>query len=57
MLTTKGCVFHSNRGSQYTGERYQTLLKSYGMRVSQGDVGAYWNNAVVERFFCSLNYD
>uniref|UniRef100_UPI00187E276D IS3 family transposase n=1 Tax=Escherichia coli TaxID=562 RepID=UPI00187E276D len=54
---SKGCVFHSDRGSQYTSGHYQALLKSYDMRSSQGDVGACWDNAVVERFFGSLKHD
>lgn len=41
----KGLVFHSDRGSQYTS------------KASMGDVGACWDNAVVERFFGSLKYD
>ncbi|EGQ8057174.1 DDE-type integrase/transposase/recombinase, partial [Vibrio alginolyticus] len=46
-----------DRGSQYTSKRYQKLLKSYGIRSSMGDVGACWDNAVVERFFGSLKHD
>ena len=53
----RGLVFHSDRGSQYTSKRYQKLLQSYGMRSSMGDVGACWDNAVVERFFGSLKHD
>jgi len=53
----KGLVFHSDRGSQYTSKRYRQLLTSYGMRASMGDVGACWDNAVVERFFGSLKHD
>lgn len=53
----RGLVFHSDRGSQYTSYRYRKLLKSYGMRASMGDVGACWDNAVVERFFGSLKHD
>jgi putative transposase len=53
----KGCVFHSDRGSQYTSRRYRKLLKDFGMRASMGDVGACWDNAVVERFFGSLKHD
>ena len=53
----KGVVFHSDRGSQYTSAHFQKLLKSYGMRSSMGDVGACWDNAVVERFFGSLKHD
>lgn len=54
---TKGLVFHSDRGSQYTSKRYRNLLKQFGMRASMGDVGACWDNAVVERFFGSLKHD
>lgn len=53
----KGLVFHSDRGSQYTSKHYQNLLESYGIRSSMGDVGACWDNAVVERFFGSLKHD
>ena len=53
----KGLVFHSDRGSQYTSKRYRNLLASYGMRASMGDIGACWDNAVVERFFGSLKHD
>jgi putative transposase len=33
-------VFHSDRGSQYTGRLYQGLLASFGIRPSMSDVGA-----------------
>lgn len=53
----KGLVFHSDRGSQYTSKSYRKLLVCYGIRASMGDVGACWDNAVVERFFGSLKHD
>lgn len=53
----KGLVFHSDRGSQYTSKRYRRLLSGFNMRASMGDVGACWDNAVVERFFGSLKHD
>jgi len=53
----KGLIFHSDRGSQYTSKSYRELLENYGVRASMGDVGACWDNAVVERFFGSLKYD
>jgi putative transposase len=53
----KGLVFHSDRGSQYTSRRYRQLIEGYGVRASMGDVGACWDNAVVERFFGSLKHD
>ncbi len=53
----KGLVFHSDRGSQYTSKSYRQLLWRKGIRASMGDVGACWDNAVVERFFGSLKHD
>jgi putative transposase len=53
----KGLVFHSDRGSQYTSKQYRQLLSSYDIRASMGDEGACWDNAVVERFFGSLQHD
>ncbi|OTA17572.1 transposase OrfAB, subunit B [Xenorhabdus vietnamensis] len=53
----KGLVFYIDRGSQYTSKRYGALLDNFGIRASMGDVGAYWDNAVVERFFGSLKHD
>ena len=38
-------------------KRYRNLLANYGIRASMGDVGACWDNAVVERFFGSLKHD
>ncbi|MBB1437549.1 IS3 family transposase [Shewanella sp. SG41-4] len=53
----KGLVFHSDRGSQYTSKGYRRLLTKFDCRASMGDVGACWDNAVVERFFGSLKHD
>jgi putative transposase len=50
-------VFHSDRDSQYTGRHFGKLLNGYGIRASIGDVGACWDNALVERFFGSLKHD
>ena len=53
----KGVVFHSDHGSQYTSRRFRKLLDKKGLRSSMGDVGACWDNAVVERFLGSLKHD
>ena len=53
----RGLVFHSDRGSQYTGSHYRKLLAAHGVRASMGSIGACWDNAVVERFFGSLKHD
>ena len=53
----RGLVFHSDRGCQYTSKKFRDLLEGFGIRSSMGDVGACWDNAVVERFFGSLKHD
>lgn len=53
----EGLVFHSDRGSQYTSKYFRNVLKKHKMVASMGDVGACWDNAVVERFFGSLKHD
>ena len=52
-----GLVVHTDRGSQYTGHRFQASLETFGLRSSMGDVGACWDNAVMERFFGSLKHE
>lgn len=54
---SQGLVVHTDRGSQYTSHRFQKLLGSYGLRSSMGDVGACWDNAVMERFWGSLKHE
>jgi putative transposase len=48
-----GLMHHSDRGSQYCSEAYQTLLKQHGIRSSMSRKGNCWDNAVMERFFKS----
>lgn len=52
-----GVIFHSDRGSQYTSKMLRTELEKMHIKPSMGDVGACWDNAVVERFFGSLKHD
>jgi len=47
-------LHHSDRGSQYTAERYQQGLTRYGLQCSMSRPGNCWDNAVVESFFASL---
>jgi putative transposase len=53
----QGLVFHSDRGYQHTSKHFGKLLKGNGILAFMGDVGACWDNAVVERFFGSLKHD
>jgi putative transposase len=49
-----GLIFHSDRGSQYTGKSFQKLLNKHQAIPSMSGRGACLDNAVVERFFGSL---
>lgn len=49
-----GLMHHSDRGSQYASDDYQTKLINAGIIVSMSRKGDCWDNAVMERFFGSL---
>ena len=49
-----GLIHHSDRGSQYTSQDYQLLLKAHQARPSLGHVGSCFDNAAMESFFGSL---
>jgi putative transposase len=49
-----GLLHHSDRGSHYTGTRYQRLLAAHGGIASMSRRGNCWDNAVVESFFATL---
>jgi transposase InsO family protein len=49
-----GCIFHSDRGSQYCSYDYQKKLQAYGLRPSMSGKGNCYDNASVETFFKSL---
>ena len=44
-------IHHSDRGGQYTGADFQTLLKEHGIACSMSRKGNRWDNAVTESFF------
>ena len=46
-----GLLHHSDRGSQYTSQRYQALLKQYGIELSMSGKANCWHNALMESFF------
>jgi putative transposase len=47
-------VFHSDRGTQYTSDEFQTWCGTNGVARSMGKVGVCWDNAVAENFFSHL---
>jgi len=50
----KGCIFHSDRGSQYTSEEVMNLLIKEGLRQSFSRVGTPGDNSWSESFFANL---
>lgn len=49
-----GCVFHSDRGSQYTSDQYYRDTAGLGVTLSAGATGVCWDNALAESFFAAL---
>ena len=50
----KGCIHHSDRGSQYCSHDYQKLLRQHGFKVSMSGKGNCYDNAVMETFFKTI---
>jgi putative transposase len=50
----EGCIFHSDRGTQYTSTELAVYLKNAKMRGSMGRRGQCWDNAMAESFFAVL---
>jgi len=53
-LPQQGLLTHSDRGSQYASEHYQTVLLRHGIECSMSGKGQCWDNAPMESFFASL---
>lgn len=47
-------LHHSDRGSQYTGEQFQSLMADHGIVCSMSRSGNVRDNAAMESFFSSL---
>jgi putative transposase len=50
----EGAIFHSDRGSNYTSERFAATLAKLNLRQSVGQTGVCWDNALAESFFAAL---
>ena len=50
----EGCIFHSDRGSQYCAYHYQKKWQAYGLRPSMSGKGNCYDNAPMESFFRSF---
>jgi len=49
-----GLMHHSDRGSQYASQPFQSKLKVYGMKGSMSRKGNCWDNAPTESWFNSF---
>ena len=49
-----GLLHHSDRGSEFTSDRYLALLAELGIEVSMSRTGDCYDNAAMESFFASL---
>lgn len=52
-----GLLCHSDRGSQYASSEYQQALQEAGIVCSMSRKGNCWDNAVVESFFSTLEFE
>lgn len=50
----EGLLHHSDRGSEFTSDRYLALLRDAGIEVSMSRTGDCYDNAAMEAFFASL---
>lgn len=50
-------MHHSDRGSQYASDEYQRRLSAHGITCSMSRKGNCWDNAVVESFFSTLDFE
>jgi putative transposase len=53
----KGCIHHSDRGSQYASEPYRHLLAAHGLVGSMGRRGNPYDNAKAESFMKTLKVE
>jgi putative transposase len=49
-----GLLHHSDRGSEFPCDRYQTALRELGIEVSMSRTANCWDNAAMEAFFATL---
>jgi len=53
----KGCIHHSDRGSQYASEIYRNVLADHGLVGSMGRRGNPYDNAKAESFMKTLKVE
>ena len=54
---TAGVIFHSDQGSEYTAARYRSACGRLGVRQSMGLPGSALDNAVIESWHSTLEWE
>jgi transposase InsO family protein len=54
---TAGLVHHSDRGGGYASHAYRAALAARGIEASMSRAGNCWDNAVVESFFATVEWE
>ncbi len=52
-----GVIFHSDRGSEYTADVFETACRALGVTQSMSRVGSALDNAAAESFFSTLEFE
>jgi putative transposase len=55
--TVDGVIFHSDRGSEYTSEAFETACRRLGVLQSMGRVGSALDNAAAEAFNSTIKVE
>lgn len=50
-------IFNSDQGAQFTSERFTSVLREHGVRISMDGRGRYLDNIFIERLWWSLKYE
>lgn len=54
---SRGVIFHTDQGSEYTAELFAAACRSLGVRQSMGRVACALDNAAIESFFSTLEHE
>lgn len=54
---SKGCIHHTDRGSQYCSHDYLKILRQHDFQVSMSGKGDCYDNAAVETFFKTIKVE